>query len=213
MKKRLNTEKNRIEWILMNMRQEGSGLTREQIEKILGGEFPDEVEISEYILMKKLEDILTFGDKLLDLQEEFDKKTLFKFFRFISEEEPEFRKTTPVLVHLKYNPVLPQEIDEGLSDLFRTVAGKKNSDPVEKAVMLHDGIIRIYPFRNWNEIIARVALEYSLIYYGEEFCPVTLSETEYNRALTESFRTGQNDVLIKEIRAGLLMRKSIDTEE
>ena len=191
----------------MNMRQEGSALNRTQIEAILNGEFVPEGEISEHILVNKLAEALPFADKLLDLDEEFDKGTLFKLHRFFSEEEEEFRKTTPVLIHLGYNPVLPQEIETELDDLFRRVA-EGEYDAIKKAVMLHDGILRIYPFREWNEILARTALEYALVYYGEQFCPVTLSEQEYNQAFRDSLRTGENRKLLQDIRTGLLMIKS-----
>lgn len=194
----------------MNMKQEGSVLNKTDIEAILNGEFVPKGEISEHILIHKLAELLSYCDQLLDLQEEFDKGTLFKLFRFLAEEEGQYRKTTPVLVHLGYSPVLPQEIDESLDILFRQISAAENKDSVEKAVMLHDGIMRIYPFRQWNEIIGRTALEYALLYYGEDFCPVTLSEQEYNRAITEAVRTGENKSLISNMRMNLLMRNSMD---
>lgn len=194
----------------MNMTQEGSNLQMYQIEKILDGEYISEGQVWEHLLIHQLAKIPQFIDKLLSLDEEFDKKTLRKVYEFFSEEDSCYRKNTPVLIHLGYNPVLPQEIDDELNSLFRKVRWEDNKDPVEKAVILHDGIIRIYPFKRWNEIIARAALEYALIYYGEDFCPVTLSEQEYNQAVSYSIIHKKNPVLIQNLRAGILMRKSVE---
>lgn len=207
----MNTEKNRIEWVLMNMRQRGSTLSREQIRKILNGECVLEAEIAEHILIEKLVECLVLADKLLDLQEEFSVPTIKKFYKVLSDgEEGVFRKSTPVLYHLRYNPVLPQEIEEELAKMFRNVSLSKNIDVIDKAVFLHNNIIRIYPFHHWNEVIARMAMEYTLAYYGKNFCPMTLSEQEYNDGIIEYLHEGKNKIMISNLRTNMLMIENME---
>lgn len=209
MKNLLNAEKNRTVWVLMNMKLMGSALTESQIEAIVNGEVVREAEISEHIIVNRLLDALSFGGKIYDLQEEICTDTLKKFYRVLSEEEAEFRKSTPVLYHLSYNPVLPQEIDSELAALFRKVSDAEG-DAVKKAVMIHNGIMRIYPFTEWNEVIARLALEYALIYYGTCFIPVTLTEQEYNQGIMNFLRRGESSVLEGNLRTNLLMIESME---
>lgn len=214
MKRNLNTEKNRIEWVLMNMKQRGSRLNREQIKKILDGECVLEAEIAEHIIIGNLVECLVLADKLLDLQEEFSVSTIMKFYKVLSGgEEGEFRKSTPVLYHLRYNPVLPQEIEEELAKMFRRISADKNEDAVDKAVFLHNHLIRIYPFYHWNEVIARLAMEYTLVSYGKTFCPMTLSEQEYNDGIIEFLHNGKNAILESNLRTNFLMLENMEKDE
>ncbi len=207
----MNTEKNRIEWVLMNMKQRGSILTKEQVKRILNGECVLEAEIAEHILIEKLVKCLVLADKLLDLQEEFSVSTLKKFYKVLSGgEEAIFRKSTPVLYHLRYNPVLPQEIEEEFAEMFRNISLRKNIDVIDKAVFLHNNIIRIYPFHQWNEVIARMAMEYTLAYYGKNFCPMTLSEQEYNDGIIEFLREGKNKIMTSNLRTNMLMIENME---
>ena len=209
MKKLLNSEKNRTSWVLMNMKLQGSALTSWQIEAIIKGEVVREAEIGDHIVINRLMEALSFGGKIQELQEEICTDTLKKFYRILSEDEAAFRKSTPVLYHLSYNPVLPQEIEGELLKLFRNTANSVD-DAVTKALMIHNGIMRIYPFKEWNEVIARLALEYELVFCGCDFVPLTLSEQEYNQGIMDFLRKGDNSILEKNIRTNLLMIESME---
>ena len=109
-----------------------------------------------------------------------------------------------MLYHLGYNPVLPQEIEEELAALFRR-AGRMETDAAERAVFVHNEIMRIYPFKNWNEEIARAALEYILVYEGRAFCDLAVTEQEYNNAVSGYLHKGDSRTLLTIVRANLLM--------
>ena len=209
MKNFLNDEKNRNVWVLMNMKLMGSALTESQVDAMVNGEIVREAEISEHIEVNRLLDALSFGGKIYDLQEELCIESLKKFYRILAEEEAEFRKSTPVLYHLSYNPVLPQEIQGELEMLFRNISGSRE-DAVKKAVLLHNEIMRIYPFAKWNDVIARLSLEYALVYYGKTFVPVTLTEQEYNQGIMDFLRRGDSSVLEGNLRTNLLMIESME---
>ena len=70
-------------------------------------------------------------------------------------------------------------------------------------------MIRIYPYDEFSEIIARAAMEYELLYSGKPMCPLTLQETEYNCALTEYLKGRGGDKILENLRLNELMGEQI----
>lgn len=209
MKRDLNREEKRIQWVLMNLRLSGSAMNTEQAAKIAAGEYVLEASLEEHLLVTKLLDALTLMEQLLGLQEELCTKTLYRFYRvFSGGEAGNFRKRTPVLAHLSHSPVLPQEIEEELTRMFRALHGHPVVNPLEAAAFVHHELMRIYPFDQCNELIARAAMEYELLYLGMDLYPITLSESAYNSALANYMKFGKDTELLVNLRLNKLMAES-----
>lgn len=213
MNKEMNREKSRIEWVLMNMRLSGSAMNEDTAAQIAGGQYVLSATLEEHLLVAGLTEILSLFETLLGMGEELCADTLGRFYKVFSGGEPGiYRKTTPVLFHLSYNPVLPQEIEEELAFLFRQLYRNQVGDPLERAVFVHNELIRIYPFDDCNELVARAAMEYELLYQGKFMCPLTLTESEYNSALAEYLKKGKDSVILANLRLNQLMVESrVDT--
>ncbi|MGN0658895.1 MAG: Fic family protein [Emergencia sp.] len=197
-----------MEWVMMNLRLSGSGISGESAQRIAEGGYDLTATLEEHQLVAGLIDVLPLMDLLLGLREELSAPTLDRFYQKVSGgESPSYRRRTPVLFHLSYNPVLPTEIPGELKKLFRLLHGEDRADGTERAVYVHNEIIRIWPFEQYSDIIARAALEYELLYGGFPPCPLTLSETEYNSALAGYLRTGRETVIAENLRMNLLMRQ------
>ncbi len=209
----MNRKKTKIEWVLMNMRLSGSSMNEETAVQIADGQYVLNATLEEHLLVAGLTEILPLFDALLDLGEELCAGTLRKFYKVFSDGKPGiYRKTTPVLFHLSYNPVLPQEIEEELGALFRQIHRYPVGNPLERAVFIHNELIRIYPFDDCNELVARAAMEYELLYRGKFMCPLTLTESEYNSALAEYMKKGKETVILENLRLNQLMVESrVDT--
>lgn len=198
-----------IEWAVSNLRLSGSRITEEKAAKICRGEYVLDATIEDHMLVNDLIDLLPLMYDLKDMQEELSPKTLDKFyFRLSGGEMAEYRKTTPVLFHLSYNPVLPQEIDGELRKLFAGLHDGRLNDPLERSVYVHNELIRIYPFGKYSELIARTAMAYEQMYSGLPVVLLTLNEQEYNHALAKYLKTGKEDVLTANLRMNLLMLQS-----
>lgn len=209
MDKGTRREKMKIEWVTMNMRLSGSLMNEENAAKIAGGEYILDATLEEHLLVTRLMEVLPLMEALLDLQEELSARTLAKFYQKISGgEEGEYRKSTPVLFHLSYNPVLPPEIEVELRRLLDHLHDGRLTDPLERAVHVHDHLIRIYPYDQYSEVIARMAMEYELLYSGQTMYPLTLSESEYNSALEEFLKKGRETAIYENLRLNKLMMDS-----
>lgn len=209
MDKELYREKLKIDWVLMNMRLDGSTLDPERAEKIASGEYVLDATLEEHVMVNRLISVLPLMEALFGMKEELSRGTLNRFYQKLAGgEEAVYRKTTPILFHLSYNPVLPQEIDGELGKLFASLHDGSIKDPLERAVYVHNGIIRIYPFDEYSEIIARAAMEYELLYSGQPLCMLTLSETEYNSALAEYMKKGKDSVILENLRLNSLMAEN-----
>lgn len=202
-------EKLNIDWVVMNMRLSGSNIDEEKAVRMVTGDYVLDATLEEHLLINNLTEMIPLMYDLFGMEEELSAGTLNKFYRTISGgEKGVYRKTTPVLFHLSYNPVLPQEIEEELRRLFSSLHDGKIKDPLKRAVFVHDNLMRIYPFDRYTEIIARTAMEYELLYSGLSMYPLTLTESEYNRALTEFFKRGSENVILENLRLNKLMEES-----
>lgn len=209
MDKGINREKTKIEWVTMNMRLSGSRMNAENAARIAAGEYILDATLEEHLLVTQLVEVLPLMDALLDLQEELSSQTLAKFYQKISGgEEAAYRRSTPVLFHLSYNPVLPQEIAGELRKLFSGLHDGRLPDPLERAVYAHNHIIRIYPYDRYSEVVARAALEYELLYSGQRMYPLSLGEREYNSALAEFLKRGSERAIYENLRLNKLMLDS-----
>ena len=209
MDKGTHREKMKIEWVTMNMRLSGSPMNEENAAKIAGGEYILDATLEEHLMVTHLMDVLPLMEGLLDLQEDLSTQTLAKFYQKVSGgEEAEYRKSTPVLFHLSYNPVLPPEIEGELQRLFARLHEGRLTDPLARAVHVHNHLIRIYPYDQYSEIVARTAMEYELLYSGQAMYPLTLTESEYNGALAEFLKKGTEKVIYENLRLNKLMADS-----
>lgn len=199
----------KIQWVLMNMRLSGSLMKEETAVRIAGGEYVLDATLEEHLLVTRLIEIFPLMEALLDMREELCPETIRKFYRvFSGGGEASYRKSTPVLFHLSYNPVLPSEIEEGMNRLFKRLHSHPVGDPLKQAVFVHNELIRIYPFDEYSELAARAAMEYELLYCGKKMCPLTLSESAYNSALSRYLKKGEETEILENLRVNLLMEES-----
>lgn len=208
MDKRSYGENVKLDWVMMNLRLSGSSVSRARAEKIMDGGYDLTATLEEHLLVADLVDVLPLMELLLGLSEELSPKTLDKFYQRVSGGQAAvYRRRTPVLFHLSYNPVLPQEIEGELKRLFQRLHDGSRPDPVDRAVYVHNEVIRIYPYENWSEVAARAALEYELRWSGLPMYPLTLSETEYNQALASYLKLGKETAIRENLEMNRLMRE------
>lgn len=204
----INREKQKIDWVVMNMRLEGNPVSLDTASKIAIGEYVIDATIEQHMMINNLTSALALMETLLGMKEEISPNTLNKFYRVISGgKEPVYRKKTPVLFHLSYNPPLPVEIEGELRKGFAELYRSSITDPLKKAVAVHNIIMGAYPFDDYNGVVARTAMEYQLMYSGEDMYFLTMSEQEYNGALTEYMKKGHESEIYENLKLSKMMRE------
>ncbi|MBQ4649355.1 MAG: Fic family protein [Firmicutes bacterium] len=194
----------RVDWIHMNLKLDGSPLTRENVESILAGEMVLNGRIMDHVLIEKL-DIL----RSEIYRKERDRQIIsaglaVDFAAGLSDSDTSLeqiiRKSTPTLQVYSYTPPLSSYILESLIEfLAEAVIEKDFDDYFVKAAHIHNGFLKIYPFRENNEVVARALMEYYLVKKGYPMVPVTLSETEYNSMFVDYLKTGDSSSLAEHL--------------
>ena len=199
----------KLDWIYMNLRLDGSPLSRGETENILGGEMVINGRIMDHVLVERLgelrRELYDLVQRGLDVSPELIRIIAAK----TGADSTEFRKTTPQLVEYDYTPVLPAEIPGAMSD-FLAFAGRRDEfeNPFEKAASLHNHMLAIYPFKEGNQIAARAMMEYYLLSEGFPMAYLDMSESEYNGAFCDYCRSGSSKPL-----ADLLTKAVLDRLE
>ena len=182
----------KLDWIYMNLKLDGSPLTRDECEKILIGEPVMNGSIMDHVMVQKLDELRS---QLYDLSD-----------RGI-DVGPELIKSTPQIVEYGYTPVLPSEIPSAIKR-FAVYSNETDEfeNPFEKAAGIHNRYLAIYPYKDGNQITARALMEYYLLLKGLPMAYIGDSEMEYNSMFAEFCRTGESKPLAEHLEKAVLDR-------
>lgn len=179
-------EYNLLDCIHSSLRLDGSAITKEATTKIMKGEFVVEATLGDHVLIEHYKNAFKLAYDMIEMSFNLDLKCLMKFYHILSDDDAlKYRRSNPILIQYKYNPPHPQEIEEQMGILMKWVY-KKNVDqnPIERAVMLHNRIIEIYPYEKFSESVARMAMNYMLLSEGFPPVGISMKESEYNDAIS-----------------------------
>ena len=197
----------RVDWIFTNLKLDGSPLTRDGVEKILDGEVVLNARIMDHVLIEKLDNLRSRIYSEESRGSALNQALASVFVREMSSGEAaaDLRKSTPTLQEFSYTPVLPPYIDERLNNLLSVIGRKGEFDnPFEKAALLHNEFLAIWPYRENNEVVARALMEFYLVNHGFPMVPLEMSESEYKSCFVDYTRTGNGrplaDYLTRAVR-------------
>ena len=196
-----------LDWVHMNLRLDGSPLSRDEAEKIMGGEPVMSGRIMDHVFIERLDGL---RNELYDLSKREHDVTA-DIVRLIASragaDYHEFRKTTPQLVEYGYTPLLPSEIPSAMRDYLAFAAHTAEfENPFEKAAELHDRFLAIYPFKEGNHVTARALMEYYLMRSGFPMAYLDISESEYNGMFADFCRTKNSKPLAEILTKAVLDR-------
>jgi len=184
----------RVDWIYMNLRMDGSPLSRDDVESILNGEVILSGRIMDHVLIERLDRLQAMIYAAAGADESISNILAARLaFEFCDGdiETAQLRKSTPTLQQFSYTPVLPICILPKLTQLLADADWQGEFDnPFLKAARLHNGFMEIWPYKENNEVLARALMEYYLIKQGFPMVPLEMTETEYNSQLVGYFKTG-----------------------
>ena len=151
------------------------------VDRILEGELQRDVSVGDYVFIQNFCEVLNMAYSNLDMGNSFDKNLLLKTYRIL-EEDPEagFRKSNPVVYAFNHVPPHRVDIDELLTEVFRKLySSEAGNNVVMKAMYLHNKLIDIYPFDEYNGEIAVFAMNYYLMSEGLMPISIPMDRQEY----------------------------------
>ena len=186
-----------LDYTWSDLRLAGSAVKRDEVERIIDGELVPNLKWEEHEEIDCHRRALMIMDEMLMMQTDIDRASMRRLVRAwdgVNRLMP--RDGVPVLPHLDFTPPGPRDIDDLLDELFnrksRDYPVKSPEDGFIRAALVHNGIIRIYPYDPGSEMIARAAMQYELRYAGLILTPVTATESDYNTIVGDAIRSGDD---------------------
>ena len=172
---------------------DGSDFSRAEIQNMIDGEIPKTASLKECLFVKNYLGLIDVIQDSLSLKSSLDVKLLKKFHSEITGQQSELRRSNRAVAEFRHVPPNHSMIEEKLNQLFQMVY-KSDANEIRNASLIHYGILSIYPFEEYSEVMARVAMNYYLQEKG--FLPVALgyNHKEYVSTMIECLRDN-NDAL------------------
>ncbi|MDD6189968.1 MAG: Fic family protein [Firmicutes bacterium] len=160
------------------------------VSEILEGRLDTGVSLGDYTYMEKAKELVKKLYGSLSMGNSVDRNFLLNCSRVLTENpEAYFRKDNPVIYTFNHVPPHRSDVEENLAALIRKVyEGNTDNNPVFRAMLLHNGIINIWPFEEYSAEIALFAMNYFLMEKG--FIPVTfdMPRKEYLEVVSDNLK-------------------------
>jgi hypothetical protein len=177
-----------------DLRLTGSKLTKEGVLSIIDGKMVPKATIAEHQLVERHVGTVKLFQKMQHMQISLDSKSLADIYRAISgDDNPKYRRVTPILLEFDYTPPFFDEIESRLAKLFGEISVSE-CGVIRAAASIHDGIIKIYPYEPDSATLARAALQYILFSHGLPIIQLDLSEHDYNTIISEALNKGAEGI-------------------
>lgn len=178
-------------WIFFNMRLEGSNISMENIQAILSEEMVN-LPLEDMMLFRNLEDLLDAMKGWAKEKAPLSRRMFGNIYSILSGSEPRIRKSSPTVIELSYVPMLSEDI-EGKIDELISFSKEETFDFVKQAVDLHNMFIKIYPFDEFNQMVARAIMVYHLMTKEMPIGYIDIKEEEYNGVLSRELNRGYEE--------------------
>ena len=142
---------------------------------------------SAYELMKGHSDLKV---AVIDMGNSLDKHLLINGYRLLSEDpNGYFRKSNPVVYAFNHVPPHAVDVEDRLVDCLCRVYGRDSGHNVAlKAMYVHNKIIDIYPFDDFNAELAIFGMNYYLLENGLMPIGMSISRQEYQTQVSDCLK-------------------------
>jgi len=171
----------------------GAEYSREEIRGMIDGEMPKTASLKDCLFVRNYVELIDVIQDSISIKCSLDSKLLLKFHNILAGQVKGFRRINQAIAEFRHVPPNHSEIEAKLNQLFKTVY-ENDFNEIRNASLIHYGILSIYPFEEYSEIIARLAMNYYLQEKG--YLPVALgyNHKEYVSTMIECLKDG-NDAL------------------
>ena len=191
-----------VDFAFSNVRLDGSIITRAGVISILDGNVINNAPVKEHRLIEIHNKLLSKMDDRLEMKMEVDTSVAEAFYKIIiGDEQLDYRTSNPILYHLDFVPDNYTDIRGAFSDALKKISRNDyDGDFCLKAAAFHMEIIRIYPFDDYTEMLARTVMQYELKRVGLFPIAINIDEQLYNHMISEALVTGNPEHFAQIIR-------------
>ncbi len=183
-------EINRADMVRASLIIRSSNHQKAPVEKILDGELPKEVPVGDYVFIENFSNLVRIGLSSMDMGNSIDKHLLITGYRILSENENGyFRKSNPVVYSFNHVPPHAVDVDSKLDDCLRRVYSRHaGNNVILKAMYIHNKIVDIWPFDEYNGELAIYALNYFLMENGLTPISMKVTRQDYLNMVTDCLK-------------------------
>ena len=203
------------EWLWRNVRLEGTGLSRGQVEAAASGEIVLGGSVGEHLLLAVVN---ALPDKLwawAGMKREPDLNLIAELAgetgaaedvgsRYgaadaaVGAEKAGYRRRNLVIHEFNYTPPLPAEIPGRMEEAGKALVEAVRTEAASEecficAARIHNMIAEISPYGRKDRLLARSVAAYYLIFKGYPLVTFDMSESAYNKMIEIYIRTGRNE--------------------
>lgn len=196
-----NTER----WIWTMLSVSGSSLSLQQVASMINGECIPDATIEESLLVDACLKLRTEFDILCGMRTEPNAAVARSFHSIISGSatESDYRKGTPRLKDMDHTPPHGSEIPKHMRKMEIEIAAA-DEDAISSAVHMHDMIMSIWPFNDYNEATAYAIMSYKLLLSGYPLPAINLTAYEHRRLAAEFTHVGTSNGILSMLLINLI---------
>ena len=190
-------------------------LTPEEIQVMLKGGSVGNRSLEDHIRIQNYAEMTRYVQGVLPLKDKVDRKLVEQVNCILctgEAGEAVYRKRSTVLNEFHITPAAPDSIDAGMDKIIhRYNVAYRDLNPVQRACLIHNEVLRVYPFDDANEATARAMMNFELMAAGLVPITFTMDHEQYRRGISSYINRNDgipfyNLVLQEEIdRYGVLM--------
>lgn len=183
-------EVNRIDMVRAGLILRSTQHDKLPVEKILEGELPKEVPVKDYVFIENYSNLARIGFSNLEMGNSLDRHLLINGYRILSENENGyFRKSNPVVYTFNHVPPHAVDTEDRLVECLRKVYSRESGNNVIlKAMYIHNKIIDIYPFEEYNGELAIFSMNYYLLENGLAPINMGLTRQDYVNQVSDCLK-------------------------
>lgn len=201
------------ELIYTTLHLDGSIVSKDQVGRILDGEFVVEATIKDHLAIGNYIETLLFMENLIEIESDVSLKIIEDIHDVSNGAEgPIWRRSNPILYTLDYNPPHWQEVREKMEEFIKWTYNadeQLEENKILKSAYLHNKLIEIYPFEHNSEVTARMVMYYSLMRDGYPIFELRLSESEYNTLVLDYLKNQNIEPFYKAVERGVFNKLDV----
>ena len=160
------------------------------IDKILDGDLPTDVAVGDFVFIENYCELVKSAYSNLNMGNSMNAGLLKAAYRILEEDpDADFRKDSPVVFAFSHMPPDWQDIEERLTNSFRRIyAGRIENDIAARAMYIHNCVIDIWPFDEYNGELAIFAMNYYLMEQGYMPIDMPMDRKDYIELVTSCLK-------------------------
>lgn len=185
-----------------------------KIDRILAGDLLRDASIGDYMFVQKCAEVLKVVYNNLEMGNSVDRNMLTSAYRILSENpKGTIRSENPVVYAFNHVPPHSSDIDGRLTEALRKIySAPEGTDVIACAMFMHNSIIDIWPYDEFNSELAVLAANYYLMEQGLMPIDMPMGRQDYLDLVSECLKGRKTD---EEYRffAEAVMGKMVSTIE